>query len=97
MIRKLTLEAPSWNKHEIMRYARIRGANDTYNDLIDACIAEAEAVLSYRVCIPYDLRGYKGFTAKQRLPHSLKRVDGGMGNLIYREDKLRRSQLSYFS
>ena len=50
MIRKLTLEAPSWNKHEIMRYACIRGANDTYNDLIDACIAEAEAVLSYRVC-----------------------------------------------
>lgn len=42
--------------------------------------------------IPYDLRGYQGFTAKQRLPHSLKRVDGGAGNLIYREDKLWRWQ-----
>ena len=42
--------------------------------------------------IPYDLRGYKGFTAKARMPHSLERVDGGYGNLIYREDKLRRWQ-----
>lgn len=50
MIRKLTLEAPMWNKREIMRYARIRGADDTYNELIDACIAEAESILSYRVC-----------------------------------------------
>lgn len=38
--------------------------------------------------IPYDLRGYQGFTAKARKPHSLDRVDGGFGNLIYREDKL---------
>ncbi|MBR6378197.1 MAG: MBL fold metallo-hydrolase [Oscillospiraceae bacterium] len=38
--------------------------------------------------IPYDFRGYKGFTAKKRLPHSQKRVDGGLGNLLYREDKL---------
>ena len=42
--------------------------------------------------IPYDLRGYKGFTAKERLPHSLDRRDGGYGNLIYREDKLWRWQ-----
>ncbi len=40
--------------------------------------------------IPYDLRGYRGFTAKARKPHSLDRVDGGFGNLIYREDKLYR-------
>ena len=38
--------------------------------------------------IPYDFRGYRGFTAKERLPHSQKRVDGGLGNLLYREDKL---------
>ena len=38
--------------------------------------------------VPYDLRGYQGFTAKARKPHSLDRVDGGYGNLIYREDKL---------
>ena len=44
--------------------------------------------------IPYDLRGYRGFTAKKRLPHSLDRVDGGFGNLIYREDKLWRRQLT---
>ena len=44
--------------------------------------------------IPYDLRGYQGFTAKARKPHSLDRVDGGYGNLIYREDKLWRRQLT---
>ena len=44
--------------------------------------------------IPYDLRGYRGFTAKKRLPHSLDREDGGFGNLIYREDKLWRRQLT---
>ena len=44
--------------------------------------------------VPYDLRGYKGFTAKKRLPHSLDREDGGFGNLIYREDKLWRRQLT---
>ena len=44
--------------------------------------------------IPYDLRGYQGFTAKARKPHSLDRVDGGFGNLIYREDKLWRGQTS---
>lgn len=42
--------------------------------------------------IPYDLRGYQGFTAKARKPHSLDRVDGGFGNLIYREDRLWRWQ-----
>ena len=44
--------------------------------------------------IPYDLRGYQGFTAKARKPHSLDRVDGGYGNLIYREDKLWHRQLT---
>lgn len=44
--------------------------------------------------IPYDLRGYRGFTAKARKPHSLDRVDGGFGNLIYREDKLWKHQLT---
>ena len=44
--------------------------------------------------VPYDLRGYRGFTAKKRLPHSLDREDGGFGNLIYREDKLWRRQLT---
>lgn len=44
--------------------------------------------------IPYDLRGYRGFTAKFRKPHSLDREDGGFGNLIYREDKLWKHQLT---
>ena len=33
-----------------MRYARIRGADDSYDALIDECIKEAEPVLCYRVC-----------------------------------------------
>ncbi|MBQ6499427.1 MAG: hypothetical protein IJI48_05955, partial [Ruminococcus sp.] len=50
MIRTEIWEAPAWNRREIMRYARIRGADDSYNDLIDQCIAEAESALCYRVC-----------------------------------------------
>lgn len=50
MIRTEIWEAPAWNRREIMRYARIRGADDSYNDLIDQCIAESESALCYRVC-----------------------------------------------
>lgn len=61
--------------------------------IFDAVICVCNEVLAGDTDrIPYDLRGYQGFTAKRRLPHSLHRVDGRMGNLIYREDKLRRAQ-----
>ena len=50
MIRTLVLEAPPWNIGEIMRYARIRGADDSYRGLIDECIVLSEPLLSYRVC-----------------------------------------------
>lgn len=50
MIRTLTLDAPEWDKREIMRYARIRGADNSYDSLIDQCIGEAEPLLTYRVC-----------------------------------------------
>ena len=50
MIRTITFDPPEWDRREIMRYARIRGADDSYAELIDACIREAEPVLSYRVC-----------------------------------------------
>ena len=43
--------------------------------------------------VPYDLRGYRGFTARARKAHSLDRVDGGYGNLIYREDRLWKKQI----
>ena len=63
--------------------------------IFDAVIQVCEEVLAGNTDrIPYDLRGYKGFTAKARKPHSLDRVDGGYGNLIYREDKLWRRQLT---
>jgi glyoxylase-like metal-dependent hydrolase (beta-lactamase superfamily II) len=62
--------------------------------IFDAVIQVCNEVLEGNTDrIPYDLRGYKGFTAKERLPHSLDRADGGYGNLIYREDKLRRAQI----
>lgn len=60
MIYSRTFEAPDWDRREIMRYARIRGADDSYRTLIEACIAEAEPVLSYRVCytvLPVEKRG----------------------------------------
>ena len=61
--------------------------------IFDAVIQVCNEVLTGNTDrIPYDLRGYKGFTAKKRLPHSLDRADGGYGNLIYREDRLFRAQ-----
>lgn len=50
MIRNLSLDAPEWDKREIMRYARIRSADNSYDNLIDDCIREAEPLLTYRVC-----------------------------------------------
>ena len=69
------------------------GTGELPVEIIDAVIRVCEQVLAGDTDrIPYDLRGYQGFTAKARLPHSLRRVDGGLGNLIYREDKLWRWQ-----
>ena len=50
MIRTMIIDAPEWNRREIMRYARIRGAGESFDRLIDECIAESEPMLSYRVC-----------------------------------------------
>lgn len=50
MIRTLSFDPPAWNKKEIMRYAKIRGADEVYEKLIEECIAEAKTTLSYRVC-----------------------------------------------
>ena len=50
MIRTLSLNAPEWDKREIMRYARIRGADNSYDSLIDQCVKEAHPLLTYRVC-----------------------------------------------
>ena len=50
MIRTLNFDAPAWDKREIMRYARIRGADNSYDSLIDDCIREAQPILTYRVC-----------------------------------------------
>lgn len=49
MIRTLIFDEPAWNRSEIMRYARISGA-EGYDALIDECIDEAKDALSYRVC-----------------------------------------------
>ncbi len=50
MILKKQFDAPRWNVGEIMRYARIRGADESYRPLINECMSEAEPALSYRVC-----------------------------------------------
>ncbi len=38
MIRTEILDAPEWNRREIMRYARIGGADNSYLSLMDECI-----------------------------------------------------------
>ncbi len=43
-------DPPKLNVSEIMRYARIRGADESCRGLIDECMAEAESALCYRVC-----------------------------------------------
>lgn len=69
------------------------GTGELPFEIFDAVICVCNEVLAGDTDrIPYDLRGYRGFTAKARLPHSLRRVDGRMGNLLYREDKLFRAQ-----
>lgn len=50
MISVKIYDPPELNIREIMRYARIRGADNTYAELIDECVKEAEPYLSYRVC-----------------------------------------------
>jgi len=50
MILKKQFDAPDWNIGEIMRYARIRGADKSYSPLIEECMKEAGSALSYRVC-----------------------------------------------
>ena len=50
MIRTLNFDAPAWEKREIMRYARIRGADNSFATLIDECIRESEPLLTYRLC-----------------------------------------------
>ena len=50
MIRTQIFDAPAWNRRELMRYARIAGADQQYDALIDECIKEAAPILSYRVC-----------------------------------------------
>lgn len=60
MIRVLSLDEPAWDKSEIKRYARIRGADNSFDDLIDECIREAEPILTYRACytvLPVDADG----------------------------------------
>lgn len=60
MIHTVTLDPPAWNKNEIMRYARINRSDPSFDTLIDACIKEAEPLLTYRVCytiIPISIDG----------------------------------------
>lgn len=51
---------PSYNKSEILRYARCSADAPGISELIDECIAEAEPFLSYRVCFaefPAEING----------------------------------------
>lgn len=50
MILTRIFDPPAWNRREILRYARIRGAEEVYEPLLEECIAEAGDALSYRVC-----------------------------------------------
>ena len=43
--------------------------------------------------VPSKFRDLSGFLAKARKPHSLSRADGGIGNLVYREDKIWEGKL----
>lgn len=53
MILVKQFDAPEWNVKEIMRYARIGGADDSVRSLLESCMREAEPMLSYRVCYTF--------------------------------------------
>ena len=50
MIGVCLFDAPAVDRQEIRRYARIMGDDAVLSDLLEECIAEAEPVLSYKVC-----------------------------------------------
>lgn len=50
MISVISFDPPAWKRAEIRRYARIMGEDSASDRLIAECAAEAEPVLSYKVC-----------------------------------------------
>lgn len=50
MIRVAVFDAPALDLAEIRRYARIMGDDAVSSALIDECLAEAQPLLSYKVC-----------------------------------------------
>lgn len=47
---RVELEAPPWNRGEVLRYAGVGKASPDVEALLDACMRAAEPSLSYRVC-----------------------------------------------
>ena len=45
-----TYNPPKINKREILRYARVEQTDEQIEALLDRCIAETEATLSYKIC-----------------------------------------------
>lgn len=54
IIRKVSFEAPEWNRREIARYARADSGNPRIAALTEECISEAAPILDYRVCYTVD-------------------------------------------
>lgn len=50
MIGLALFDPPAWNLNEARRYARIMGEDSVAESLLQECIAEAQPVLSYKVC-----------------------------------------------
>ena len=83
MIGVKIFDPPEYDIGEIMRYARIRGADESCRALIDECLAEAESALCYRVCYMFsDIRReddkllFSGVTASSAtLTKALKDAD----------------------
>ena len=50
MISVAVFDPPEWNLAEVRRYARMTGEDSAAGQLLKECIAEAETVMSYKVC-----------------------------------------------
>ena len=88
MIRTLILEAPELNRREVKRYARIQGADGSFDALIDECFTEAESALSYRVCytiLPVNTVDDKLYLGSIPSPYQtvIKAIRGGEEALLF--------------
>jgi hydroxyacylglutathione hydrolase len=75
------------------RYDRVylsHGDGDAPKEMLDSVLAVCEDIKAGRTDdVPFDFMEYKAFIAK-KTDHTMRRLDGGLGNIIYSKEKVYR-------